>query len=106
MLSPNIKDLHCYPGTLGCRCFWIFNLDENGNQKEWKKIKNVHSYRPTPIHLWLIDGGFLEYVESKKIEEGSLFDLKSNRYQGYQKSADKIYSKDIIRLGRALGIVC
>lgn len=75
----------------GIWCFYV-NAD-----KEDQSIKNLSSERLVPIHQYLLDQGFLTFVDSK---EGRLFDdLKFNKLLGYRGGVSKWFSKVVTDLG-------
>lgn len=94
--------------TLGMPCFLIAEseVDENGRKGYTgysnlppKSVKNEGSERLVPIHPWLIDDGFMGYVESRRNSGAQqLFDVKYRADNGYSALITQYYGRVIEKL--------
>ena len=94
--------------TLGMPCFLIAEceVDEKGNKGYTgysslppKSVKNDGSERLVPIHPWLIEDGFLDYVKSRR-QRGAqlLFEVKYRPDNGYSALITQYYGRVIEKL--------
>lgn len=89
--------------------YFDFNLDDEDKTEEGgkdKSLKNVNSRRVVPIHQYLIDLGFIEYVEALRAAgHKRLFpEIKPDRVKGYSKDPGKWHNQrylgDLLRIPR------
>jgi integrase len=74
----------------GIPCIAICEEEED----DTKKIKNVDSMRIIPIHPFILEQGFLDYVEARRKDNAKkLFSLgKRHKKNGYTQTVAKFYS--------------
>lgn len=75
----------------GVWCFYVTG------DREDQHIKNLSSERIVPIHQYLLDMGFLTYVQHK---QDRLFpDLKYTEFNGYRTGISKWFGNILVKLG-------
>lgn len=70
----------------GIRCLNLTVFNTNGERVEGKRVKTPSSERMVPLHPALIEGGFIEFLESRKSQKMLFPDLSPGRKNNYSRA--------------------